>query len=148
MDTPRPTFFGTPLSTGCPRIGEKCRIRTRSNTRFAPTKGFRVDVGVRPGLCVHPSFSNSLSRGDYRLRGGVLLVWSLSFELYFFHSFTFDNHIIFHYNWFMDTKQFSYSDFELKPSHIVRNPARLGWKPVVKIEHYHVGPQDILQKEE
>jgi hypothetical protein len=32
--------------------------------------------------------------------------------------------------------------------HIIRNPARLGWKPIVKIEHYHVGPQDILQGEE
>ena len=29
--------------------------------------------------------------------------------------------------------------------HIVRNPARLGWKPIVKIEHYHVGPRDILR---
>jgi hypothetical protein len=32
--------------------------------------------------------------------------------------------------------------------HIIRNPARLGWKPLVKIEHYHVGPQDILRAEE
>jgi hypothetical protein len=32
--------------------------------------------------------------------------------------------------------------------HLVRNPARLGWKPIVRIEHYHVGAQDILQKEE
>ena len=32
--------------------------------------------------------------------------------------------------------------------HIVRNPAKLGWKPIVKIEHYHVGPQVILQGEE
>ena len=31
--------------------------------------------------------------------------------------------------------------------HLVRNPARLGWKPIVRIEHYHVGPQDILQGE-
>ncbi|VEN75478.1 RNA polymerase-associated protein RapA [Candidatus Desulfarcum epimagneticum] len=28
---------------------------------------------------------------------------------------------------------------------IVRNPARLGWKPIVKIEHYHIGPQVIIQ---
>jgi len=32
--------------------------------------------------------------------------------------------------------------------HIIHNPARLGWKPIVKIEHYHVGPQDILRAEE
>ena len=31
--------------------------------------------------------------------------------------------------------------------HIIRNPARLGWKPIVKIEHYHVGPQDIIREE-
>ena len=29
--------------------------------------------------------------------------------------------------------------------HVVRNPARLGWKPIVRIEHYHVGPEDILR---
>jgi superfamily II DNA or RNA helicase len=27
---------------------------------------------------------------------------------------------------------------------IVRDPARLGWKPIVKIEHYHVGANEIL----
>ena len=27
----------------------------------------------------------------------------------------------------------------------VRNPATLGWKPIVKIEHYHVGPQSIKE---
>jgi hypothetical protein len=32
--------------------------------------------------------------------------------------------------------------------HIVRNPARLGWKPIVRIEHYHIGPQVILQGEQ
>jgi hypothetical protein len=30
--------------------------------------------------------------------------------------------------------------------HIIQNPARLGWKPIVKIEHYHVGPQDIIRE--
>ena len=28
--------------------------------------------------------------------------------------------------------------------HIIRDPARLGWKPVVKVEHYHLGPKGIL----
>jgi len=28
--------------------------------------------------------------------------------------------------------------------HPVRNPGRLGWKPIVKVEHYAVGPIDIL----
>jgi hypothetical protein len=28
--------------------------------------------------------------------------------------------------------------------HAIRNPARLEWKPVVKVEHYAVGPSDIL----
>ena len=28
--------------------------------------------------------------------------------------------------------------------HLIQDPARLGWKPVIKIEHYHVGPQEIL----
>ena len=26
----------------------------------------------------------------------------------------------------------------------IQNPARLGWKPIVKIEHYHVGANEIL----
>jgi hypothetical protein len=32
--------------------------------------------------------------------------------------------------------------------HRVRNPARLGWKPIVRIEHYRLGPQAIRQGEE
>lgn len=28
--------------------------------------------------------------------------------------------------------------------HIVQDPARLGWEPLVKIEHYHVGADEIL----
>ena len=28
--------------------------------------------------------------------------------------------------------------------HIIRDPARLGWKPIMKVEHYHLGPKDIL----
>jgi superfamily II DNA or RNA helicase len=31
--------------------------------------------------------------------------------------------------------------------HILRDPARLGWKPVVKVEHYMVGAEIILQSE-
>ena len=29
--------------------------------------------------------------------------------------------------------------------HLIQNPARLGWKPVVKIEHYHVGANEIIK---
>jgi len=32
--------------------------------------------------------------------------------------------------------------------HVVRNPAKMGWKPVRVVEHYHVGAQAILQAEE
>ena len=31
--------------------------------------------------------------------------------------------------------------------HIVRDPARLGWKPIVKIEHYQLGADQIFQAE-
>ena len=31
--------------------------------------------------------------------------------------------------------------------HVVQNPARLGWKPIVRVEHYHVGAKDILGAE-
>lgn len=31
--------------------------------------------------------------------------------------------------------------------HLVQNPARLGWKPVVQVAHYHVGPDAILKGE-
>ena len=31
--------------------------------------------------------------------------------------------------------------------HLVQDPARLGWKPVVKVEHYHVGAEQILGAE-
>jgi superfamily II DNA or RNA helicase len=36
------------------------------------------------------------------------------------------------------------SDVEL---HLVHDPARLGWKPVVTVEHYHVGANEILAAE-
>lgn len=32
--------------------------------------------------------------------------------------------------------------------HIIRNPARLGWKPIVKVEHYTCDPKSILTAEE
>ena len=32
--------------------------------------------------------------------------------------------------------------------HVVRNPAKMGWKPVRVVEHYHVGAQAILQAEQ
>lgn len=32
--------------------------------------------------------------------------------------------------------------------HVVQDPAKLGWKPVVTVEHYHVGAQAILQAEQ
>ncbi|RMD59584.1 DUF3883 domain-containing protein, partial [Candidatus Parcubacteria bacterium] len=32
--------------------------------------------------------------------------------------------------------------------HCVQNPARLGWKPIVKVEHYHVGADQIISSEE
>jgi hypothetical protein len=31
--------------------------------------------------------------------------------------------------------------------HAVQDPARLGWEPIVKIEHYHVGANEILGSE-
>ena len=32
--------------------------------------------------------------------------------------------------------------------HVVRDPVRLGWEPLVKIEHYHVGAKSILEASE
>jgi hypothetical protein len=29
--------------------------------------------------------------------------------------------------------------------HIVRNPVTLGWEPIVRVEHYHVGADSILR---
>jgi len=29
--------------------------------------------------------------------------------------------------------------------HLIRDPVKLGWKPLIKIEHYHIGPNKILQ---
>jgi hypothetical protein len=30
-------------------------------------------------------------------------------------------------------------------AHVVQDPARLGWEPLVRIEHYHVGPEEVLR---
>ena len=36
----------------------------------------------------------------------------------------------------------------MKPQlHLIQDPARLGWEPIVKIEHYHVGAEQILAAE-
>jgi hypothetical protein len=32
--------------------------------------------------------------------------------------------------------------------HLVQDPARLGWEPLVKVEHYHVGADAILKAEQ
>lgn len=32
--------------------------------------------------------------------------------------------------------------------HLIQNPSKLEWKPIVKIEHYHVGPDKILSSAE
>ena len=29
--------------------------------------------------------------------------------------------------------------------HLIRDPVKLGWQPLIKIEHYHIGPNKILQ---
>lgn len=31
--------------------------------------------------------------------------------------------------------------------HIIRDPARLGWQPIVKVEHYQIGAETILKQE-
>ncbi len=31
--------------------------------------------------------------------------------------------------------------------HLIQDPSRMGWKPVVRVEHYHVGPTEILESE-
>jgi len=28
--------------------------------------------------------------------------------------------------------------------HVIQGPARLGWKPVVRVEHYHLGAKEVL----
>jgi hypothetical protein len=32
--------------------------------------------------------------------------------------------------------------------HTIKDPVRMGWEPLVKIEHYHVGKKEILEAEE
>ena len=31
--------------------------------------------------------------------------------------------------------------------HLVQDPARLGWKPIVKVEHYQVAASEIMKSE-
>ena len=31
--------------------------------------------------------------------------------------------------------------------HVIQDPARMGWKPIMKVEHYHVGANEILKSE-
>ena len=38
-----------------------------------------------------------------------------------------------------------YNCAEAPELHVIHDPARLGWKPVVPIEHYHLGANDILK---
>ncbi len=32
--------------------------------------------------------------------------------------------------------------------HVINDPVRLGWQPIVKVEHYHVGSEEILNANE
>ena len=38
-----------------------------------------------------------------------------------------------------------YNCAEAAELHVIRDPGRLSWKPVVQVEHYHLGPNDILR---
>jgi superfamily II DNA or RNA helicase len=38
-----------------------------------------------------------------------------------------------------------YSCAEIPKLHVIHDPARLGWKPVVRVEHYHLGASEILR---
>ena len=38
-----------------------------------------------------------------------------------------------------------YNCAETPALHVIRDPAQLGWKPVVQVEHYHLGPNEILR---
>ena len=31
--------------------------------------------------------------------------------------------------------------------HVIQDPARMGWKPIVKVDHYHIGANEILRSE-
>ncbi|MFH1737979.1 MAG: DUF3883 domain-containing protein, partial [bacterium] len=34
-----------------------------------------------------------------------------------------------------------------KPTvHIIQDPARLGWEPIIKVEHYRLGPEVVLSE--
>ncbi|MBM4185615.1 MAG: DUF3883 domain-containing protein [Gemmatimonadetes bacterium] len=38
-----------------------------------------------------------------------------------------------------------YNCAETPELHVIHDPARLGWKPVVRVEHYHLGANEILR---
>lgn len=29
--------------------------------------------------------------------------------------------------------------------HVIQNPVQLGWQPIIKVEHYHIGAQAVLE---
>ena len=41
-----------------------------------------------------------------------------------------------------------YNCAETPELHVIHDPARLGWKPVVRVEHYHLGAKEILSADE
>jgi len=41
-----------------------------------------------------------------------------------------------------------YNCAETPELHVIHDPARLGWKPVVRVEHYHLGARDLITAEE
>ena len=36
----------------------------------------------------------------------------------------------------------------VREGHVIPNPARLGWNPIVKVEHYACSPSDLLAAED
>jgi len=41
-----------------------------------------------------------------------------------------------------------YNCAETPELHVIHDPARLGWKSVVRVEHYHLGARDLITAEE
>ena len=39
-----------------------------------------------------------------------------------------------------------YNCAETPELHVIHDPARLGWKPVVRVEHYHLGAKEVLKE--
>ena len=42
----------------------------------------------------------------------------------------------------------AYNCAETPELHVIKDPARLGWKPVVRVEHYHLGARQIIEAEQ